>query len=114
MLGQFAGEDEGGQGSVLPLLQETLPHPAVLADGGVGRGIEDQIRDLNAADRGICDVHFDTSFNESDGLRAGAAFAGRKYAFRAGSAGAILHTPARPSPLPRRYASYDTNSLRTF
>ena len=97
MLGQLAGEDEDGQGAVVPLLQETLPHPAVLAHGCVGRGIEDQIRDPNVADRGICDVHFDTSFNESDVLRAGAAFAGRKYAFRAGSAGESLHTPARPS-----------------
>ncbi len=53
MLGQFAGEDEGGQGAVVPLLQETLPDPAVLADGGVGRGIEDQIGNPDVADRSI-------------------------------------------------------------
>jgi hypothetical protein len=100
MIGQFSGEDKGGQGAVVPLLQETLPHPAVLADGCVGRGIEDQIRNLNVTDRDICDVHFDTSFNESDGLRAGAAFAGRKYAFRAGSEDEFLHNQLDPSPLP--------------
>ena len=74
-----------------------FPHSAIPADGDIGRGTGNRIRKLDVAGYGIGDVHFDTSFSGFCVLRAGAAFAGRKDAFRAGSEGTILHTLSGPS-----------------
>ena len=53
VLGEGAGEDQGGEGAVVLLFQVALAHAAILAQGTRRRGVQDQVGKLDAAHGGV-------------------------------------------------------------